>query len=595
MRMNPDVCLTPRSPRVREVTVGRQPKTRSSRASKYDFVKVRVWLSTHYYILSRFIVSRVLTVTKIPYVDSIGIALDLKKRLVDKNCLDVQQEEMELELFAVMRSNGYGSDFIKRYKMMMAFHHSRTPLLVLIGGSAKVGKSTVATRLAERLNMPNVFHTDITYNLIKNFVEELDPLPLWQRNFAKDEDLVQAFCHESRLVRRGVDADVQKCFKEGKALFAEGLHVEPSAYMDLLADQTGDCKSDMVTGFPIVVMFLLETNETDHSIFLSTSPLSWEVAPLPSPVTHHRGKSPTSYSTPTRTRKKDPPAAHLLPSLPATDPLTPEARQDPSPNTVSQDCDADVSTLRICSDIEARSGDGNGNRSGDGGGRGKRGVAGETSLHSEQKSLDAPDRPRKLILEGESANSGTSHLQILRKPSDQQMRGLQRSQPVSQQGLEGGIQQQPREKAFGKEHSGPKLEANDMRPSQLQRSGQDPSVWQQSGEPSTQHLRRQPGSGKVSPGQDQDWDPSDQQAGGAETSPRPPGLQPSGPGDAEVLRRVRVLQNYLTGFRGKHGVEVVRVDALSLSDAVDKMHSTILDRIEAAYDRSAASFDGTSM
>lgn len=38
---------------------------RPTPSSKYDFVKVKVWLEDHYYILSRFLVSRVLNVTKV--------------------------------------------------------------------------------------------------------------------------------------------------------------------------------------------------------------------------------------------------------------------------------------------------------------------------------------------------------------------------------------------------------------------------------------------------------------------------------------------------------------------------------------------------
>jgi hypothetical protein len=39
-------------------------------SSKYDFVKVKVWLgenADHYYVLSRFLLSRMLTVTKVHY------------------------------------------------------------------------------------------------------------------------------------------------------------------------------------------------------------------------------------------------------------------------------------------------------------------------------------------------------------------------------------------------------------------------------------------------------------------------------------------------------------------------------------------------
>jgi hypothetical protein len=38
-------------------------------SSKYDFIKVRVWLGEareHYYVLSRFLISRHLTATKVP-------------------------------------------------------------------------------------------------------------------------------------------------------------------------------------------------------------------------------------------------------------------------------------------------------------------------------------------------------------------------------------------------------------------------------------------------------------------------------------------------------------------------------------------------
>ena len=40
----------------------RQPTQKTS--SKYDFYKVRVWLADHYYTFSRFLISRVLTVTQ---------------------------------------------------------------------------------------------------------------------------------------------------------------------------------------------------------------------------------------------------------------------------------------------------------------------------------------------------------------------------------------------------------------------------------------------------------------------------------------------------------------------------------------------------
>jgi hypothetical protein len=36
-----------------------------AKASKYDFVKVRVWIGEHYHVLSRFLLSRMLSATRV--------------------------------------------------------------------------------------------------------------------------------------------------------------------------------------------------------------------------------------------------------------------------------------------------------------------------------------------------------------------------------------------------------------------------------------------------------------------------------------------------------------------------------------------------
>lgn len=96
----------------------RQKRQKNS-SSKYDFVKVRVHLSEqHYYVLSRFLLCRMLTAAKIDYNHALRIALDLKKRLVDKEQLDVSQEALQSELFELMKKHGYGTEHVRWYKTM---------------------------------------------------------------------------------------------------------------------------------------------------------------------------------------------------------------------------------------------------------------------------------------------------------------------------------------------------------------------------------------------------------------------------------------------------------------------------------------------
>ncbi|KAF3780631.1 2-phosphoglycerate kinase [Nymphaea thermarum] len=202
-------------------------------SSKYDFVKVKVWLgdnADHYYVLSRFLLSRMLTVTKvIPNHVAIKIALELKKLLVDNSLLDVSQSDLEANLFKLMERRGYGEEYINRYKMMTRFHHQRVPLVILVCGTACAGKSTIATQLAQRLNLPNVLHTDMVYELLRTSTDApLASTPVWARDFKSQEELVTEFCRECRVVRKG---DLKKAMKDGKPIIIEGIHLDPSIYL----------------------------------------------------------------------------------------------------------------------------------------------------------------------------------------------------------------------------------------------------------------------------------------------------------------------------------------------------------------------------
>ncbi|KAI3830896.1 hypothetical protein MKX03_027956 [Papaver bracteatum] len=217
-------------------------------SSKYDFVKVKVWLgdnADHYYVLSRFLLSRMLTVTKIPNHVAIKIALELKKLLIDNSLLDVSQSDLEANLFKLMERRGYGEEYINRYNMMTRFHHQRVPLVILICGTACTGKSTIATQLAQRLNLPNVLQTDMVYELLRTSTDApLVSTPVWARDYNSSEELITEFCRECRIVRKGLAGDLKKAMKDGKPIIIEGIHLDPSIY--LMDEETRERNSTSV-------------------------------------------------------------------------------------------------------------------------------------------------------------------------------------------------------------------------------------------------------------------------------------------------------------------------------------------------------------
>ena len=89
------------------------------------------------------------------------------------------------------------------------FHHHRIPLVLVIGGSACVGKSTLATQLAERLNFSSVLQTDVVYALMTSILARADasaspcPPSLRSHEAPSDATVADAYARECGHVMRG--------------------------------------------------------------------------------------------------------------------------------------------------------------------------------------------------------------------------------------------------------------------------------------------------------------------------------------------------------------------------------------------------------
>ncbi len=264
--------------------------------SKYDAVKVKVWLEDHFFIFSRFLVSRILTLNKVPPKDSIRIAMDLKKLLVEEGKLEVRQAEMESYLFRIMRVYNYGDAFIRRYQMMNRFYSLRAPLLILVSGPPICGMSTLVTQLADRVNVANVLQTAIVTSVMSHFSADSQRAPFW----AAHEGRLERYKTECEGARKGVQTDISKCLREGKALIIEGYHVDPTLYFRLMENQSyrkfrmiwpdspafshdPASKADIDSidySSAVIVPFLLTISEKDHAYIVE----NWLMSNLQSSV-----------------------------------------------------------------------------------------------------------------------------------------------------------------------------------------------------------------------------------------------------------------------------------------------------------------------
>ncbi len=230
--------------------------------SKYDFVKIKVMLGEHHFIFSRFLVSRILTLIKIQQKDAIKITLNLKKYLVDENLLGLEQPKLEEYLFKFMTSFGYGGHYVNRYKMISRFYQKRVPLLILVSGTGCIGMSTLVTQLAERINVSNILQTNVTYKMMRSINPQFEfGVKFFEREGLTEEELIRIYNNNCRLVRKGVNFDIQKCFVDGKALIIEGRHVNPIIYIrpqECKTESKTERKLQIITPAPLVTEELKE-------------------------------------------------------------------------------------------------------------------------------------------------------------------------------------------------------------------------------------------------------------------------------------------------------------------------------------------------
>lgn len=195
----------------------------------YDLIKIKVHLDEHFYIFSRYLISRMLTLCRVRKLDAIQIAKAIKKQLIEKNQLDIAQSDLQQIIFETMTKFDYQAS-IPKYQMVASFYGSRTPMIILIFGAPCIGKSFIANALAERLNVSNVLQGDI----VEIVMREIESRYFAQLETIEDENdhrLVQNYTRICRIIRKGVSNDIQKCLTEGKPVIIEGSNLMPNFFL----------------------------------------------------------------------------------------------------------------------------------------------------------------------------------------------------------------------------------------------------------------------------------------------------------------------------------------------------------------------------
>jgi 2-phosphoglycerate kinase len=168
------------------------------------------------------------------------IAERVEDRLVHRRARSVSRAELNDLTVEVMREvagERYASNFL-RWEEVRSLD---VPIVILIGGATGVGKSTLATQLAVRLNIVRVVATDAIREVMRAMLTQALMPTLYTSSFAADsalreppgrseEKAILGFREQTATVSVGIEALIERAAMEGQSIIIEGAHVVPGFF-----------------------------------------------------------------------------------------------------------------------------------------------------------------------------------------------------------------------------------------------------------------------------------------------------------------------------------------------------------------------------
>ena len=172
-----------------------------------------------------------------------GVAPDRAYLLAQRLELDLAERgersagiERLLELARATLGAEEGERATRRLQRLSDLQALDVPLIVLVGGTAGTGKSTVAVEVAHRLGITRVASTDFIRQTMRAFFSREFMPAIHYSSFeagrAVEPDVtgdptVLGFVEQCRQVCVGVEAAVQRALTEGWSMVLEGVHLVP--------------------------------------------------------------------------------------------------------------------------------------------------------------------------------------------------------------------------------------------------------------------------------------------------------------------------------------------------------------------------------
>jgi 2-phosphoglycerate kinase len=183
---------------------------------------------------SKGLMAQSLAATGLSLERSFELARAVEKRLADDGHAEIDTAALGVLAEEVLRAEE-GESAVRRFRDWRRLDRLKRPLVVLIGGTTGVGKSTLATMLAARLGITRVIATDVVRQVLRAFFTH-EAMPTVHHS-AFEAGGLEGYREQAEHVGTGIAAIVQRSAAESTPIVVEGVHVIPGALDGALRDR----------------------------------------------------------------------------------------------------------------------------------------------------------------------------------------------------------------------------------------------------------------------------------------------------------------------------------------------------------------------
>lgn len=185
---------------------------------------------------SKGILSQSLLAAAIEPNDAFDVAREIEQDLLARGIDQIDRRELRRAAFETLQGRA-GPQIAERYLIWRRFQEPERPVILLLGGPAGAGKTSLALEVASRLAIHRVVSTDSIRQVMRIMLSKelvpavhassYDAYKALSRGTTVDEPVVEGFRDQAQIVSVGVRAIMDRAVAERASVIIDGVSIVP--------------------------------------------------------------------------------------------------------------------------------------------------------------------------------------------------------------------------------------------------------------------------------------------------------------------------------------------------------------------------------